>query len=581
MNTFAHNTLNLYKNHPILFIYGLGDYVKEVFHNKNLKFLVIFEDDKNILKKFTQETYIICLLKEKKLFLFDVEKFDFNKAKELFLQQNFMFYSKIAKILKFKNSTSIQTIQNNINEAIKSILNGLQSSQECEIYIKHFCENLPKTLTHSSIKDFLNTHKAKSKNAIIVASGPSLIKQLPLLKQIQNKVAIFCADGSYTILHQHNIKPDYVFCIERDFINGKEEKFTGSWIFFDNDFGNFDDNILFILSDTVHPKIIKLIEKNNRNYMVALSANSFSTSFEFDDFGYCDLSFNSVANLAYNFAVSLKYENIILIGQDLAFGKDGKSHPKEFLHGSNLDFSRYKPIKTTSYGGKGEVYTHTAWLLYKEKYEYDIAQNKNFIKTYNATEGGARIEGSIEKSFKELCENIIDKESIKNFQKLSLPDKKDIRKNLTKSLKHFNAINQKAIEFLNQAQDLLVKVQNISLMLNNLPTHLSLEKSLNTINFNQITNLKQELKSYKENILSSKYFSTILLSYMYANECNFIELECIDINEAKKEKINELCYVINHERHISEIANLIKTQYFIINKTIANIQILVSKDFHE
>ncbi|MBT0742836.1 motility associated factor glycosyltransferase family protein [Campylobacter lari] len=579
MNSFLYTTLNSYQNHPILFVFGLGNYIEKLFQNENLKFLVIFEDNEELIENFINKKYIISLLQSKKLFIFNVNTFNFDRAKELFLQQNFMFYSKIAEILKFKNSNSIQIIQNYINKAIESIFNALQSSQECEVYIEHFCKNLPKTLSHSSTKNFLSAHKAKQKYAIIVASGPNLIKQLPLLKKIQNKVSIFCADGSFTILHKYGIKPDYVFCIERDVINGKKDKVIGSWNFFDNNFGDFDRDILFIFSDTINPKTIKLIEKNNRNYMITLSTNSFCTSFGFDEFGYCDLSFNSVANLAYNFAVSLCYTNIILIGQDLAFGKDGNSHPKDFLHGTNLDSSRYKHIKTIAYGGQKKVYTHAAWLLYKEKYEYDINLNKHIVKTYNATEGGARIEGAIEKPFKELCDKIIKENTIKNTKKLTLPSKHSIYTNLQKALNHFKTINQTSKNFLDDSKKIIEKIQNVSLQIDSLPKNLSLEESLRLIDFNQISILQKEIKLYKENIYKNKFFSTILLSYMYANECNFIHLECLNTNITIKNMINQLSFVINHKRHIEEMVKLIQFQHSIINQTITDIQELISKDF--
>ncbi|EAL0272081.1 motility associated factor glycosyltransferase family protein [Campylobacter lari] len=578
MNTFSKNTQNLYKNHPVLFIYGLGNYIKNLFQNEKLKYLVIFEEDKNTIDNFFQQAYITSLLKENKLFIFNAKEFDFNKAKDLFLQQNFMFYSKIVQIIEFKKSYLIQTIENNIHRAIESILNGLQSSQECEVYIEHFCKNLPKILSHSSTQNFINTHKAKQKYAIIVASGPSLIKQLPLLKKIQNKVNIFCADGSYTILHKYGIKPDYVFCIEKDTINGKEKN-IGSWNFFDNNFGEFDKNILFIFADTVHPKTIKLLENNNRNYIITLSINPLSTSFEFHDFGYCDLSFNSVANLAYNFAISLEYKNIILIGQDLAFGKDGSSHHEEFLHRININSSHHKHIKTIAYGGKGEVFTQAAWLLYKEKYEYDINLNKHIVKTYNATEGGAKIEGAIEKPFKDLCDKIIKENTIKQAQMLLLPDKHSIYTNLQKTLNHFKIISQTSKNFLDDSKKIIKKIQNISLQIDSLPKNLSLEESLKIIDFNQINILQKEIKLYKEKLYQNKYFSTILLSYMYANECNFIYLECLDINIPEKNKINQLTYIVNHERHIKEMVNLIEKQHSIIIQTTADIQELISKDF--
>ncbi|EOH7148894.1 6-hydroxymethylpterin diphosphokinase MptE-like protein, partial [Campylobacter coli] len=75
--------------------------------------------------------------------------------------------------------------------------------------------NLPQMITHPTYKELLNKRKGLSKTAIIVSTGPSLTKQLPLLKKYQNKATIFCADSSYPILAKHNIKPDYVCMLER------------------------------------------------------------------------------------------------------------------------------------------------------------------------------------------------------------------------------------------------------------------------------------------------------------------------------------------------------------------------------
>ncbi|WP_195677259.1 6-hydroxymethylpterin diphosphokinase MptE-like protein, partial [Campylobacter volucris] len=81
--------------------------------------------------------------------------------------------------------------------------------------IDQFMQNIPTMLSKPCLKELLNKRKAKAKNAIIVSTGPSLSKQLPLLKQYQENVVIFCADSSYPILAKENIKPDYVFSLER------------------------------------------------------------------------------------------------------------------------------------------------------------------------------------------------------------------------------------------------------------------------------------------------------------------------------------------------------------------------------
>nr|MCR6543911.1 DUF115 domain-containing protein [Campylobacter lari] len=71
----------------------------------------------------------------------------------------------------------------------------------------------------------------------------------------------------------------------------------------------------------------------------------------------------------------------------------------------DFEGSRKQGLFVTAYGGNKEVETNRWWKIFKETFEKDIAlMNPLDIKTYNATEGGARIEGSIEKPFKELCE---------------------------------------------------------------------------------------------------------------------------------------------------------------------------------
>ncbi|MCW1681548.1 DUF115 domain-containing protein, partial [Campylobacter jejuni] len=55
--------------------------------------------------------------------------------------------------------------------------------------------------------------------------------------------------------------------------------------------------------------------------------------------------------------IHLKYKNIILIGQDLAYAKDGQTHSQGFIH-ANLHNGDYKrdldKFSTTAYGGNGK-----------------------------------------------------------------------------------------------------------------------------------------------------------------------------------------------------------------------------------
>ncbi|EIY8641150.1 motility associated factor glycosyltransferase family protein, partial [Campylobacter jejuni] len=52
--------------------------------------------------------------------------------------------------------------------------------------IEQFVYNLPQMITHPSYKELLSKRKNLSDTAIIVSTGPSLTKQLPLLKKYAN-----------------------------------------------------------------------------------------------------------------------------------------------------------------------------------------------------------------------------------------------------------------------------------------------------------------------------------------------------------------------------------------------------------
>ncbi|EAI9867429.1 motility associated factor glycosyltransferase family protein, partial [Campylobacter coli] len=274
--------------------------------------------------------------------------------------------------------------------------------------IEQFVYNLPQMITHPSYKELLSKRKNLSDTAIIVSTGPSLTKQLPLLKKYANKATIFCADSAYPILAKHDIKPDYVCMLERS-------EFTAE--FFNHDFGEFDRDIVFICAGVVHPKAIEYLK--GRNLVITQKVLGLPYYINLKDFSYAAVGFSVAHMLAY-LATYLNHKNIIFIGQDLAYAENGNSHPDDYQNSANYESQMYEHILTKAYGEKEEVKTHAIWILFKNYFENEIIPNtiKMGITTYNCTEGGARIEGTIEKPFLWACENLLDKDLNKPFEKL-------------------------------------------------------------------------------------------------------------------------------------------------------------------
>ncbi|EAK3809503.1 motility associated factor glycosyltransferase family protein, partial [Campylobacter jejuni] len=250
--------------------------------------------------------------------------------------------------------------------------------------------------------------KNLSDTAIIVSTGPSLTKQLPLLKKYASKATIFCADSSYPILAKHGIKPDYVCMLERTELTAE---------FFNHDFGEFDKDIVFICAGVVHPKAIEYLK--GRNLVITQKVLAFPYYINLKDFSYAAVGLSVAHTLSY-LATYLSHKNIIFIGQDLAYAENGNSHPDDYQNSANYESQMYEHILTEAYGGNGKVETHSIWLLFKNWFENEMIPNtrKMGITTYNCTEGGARIEGTIEKPFLWACENLLDKDLNKPFEKL-------------------------------------------------------------------------------------------------------------------------------------------------------------------
>ncbi|EPJ2260291.1 motility associated factor glycosyltransferase family protein, partial [Campylobacter jejuni] len=330
----------------------------------------------------------------------------FQFSRIYFLELMSHYYERFHEDVLELNKKLAENFKNSIVSHGNDPLDALQG-------IEQFVYNLPQMITHPSYKELLSKRKGISDTAIIVSTGPSLTKQLPLLKKYASKATIFCADSSYPILAKHGIKPDYVLSLERIPLTSE---------FFNNDFGEFDKDILFVLKSYVHPHTTKYLQKNNRNFMLVSTYASFIQYLKLDYFGYFNMG-KSVANMSYLLTEYLNYKNIILIGQDLAYAKDGFSHTKDY---KNLDkheghFQRDKgKFQCLAYGGNGKVESSEIWTMFRLIFENDINYFQKLfnITTYNCTEGGARIEGTIEKPFLWACENLLDKDLNKPFEKL-------------------------------------------------------------------------------------------------------------------------------------------------------------------
>ncbi|MGZ95741.1 DUF115 domain-containing protein [Campylobacter jejuni] len=407
------NTYNdKYLLYPVLYFYGFGNGVlfKALLQNKNHQHIVVFEKDIEIIWIMFHVLDFSNELQNARLMILENDKLQTQDYNELCSSKPFFQFSRIYFLELMSHyyerfHEDVLKINHKLAQNFKNfILSYGNDSTDALQGIEQFVYNLPSMITHPSYKELLSKRKNLSDTAIIVSTGPSLTKQLPLLKKYASKATIFCADSAYPILAKHGIKPDYVCMLERTELTAE---------FFNHDFGEFDKDIVFICAGVVHPKATKYLK--GRNLVITQKVLSFPYYIDLKDFSYAAVGF-SVAHMACYLSLHLKHKNIIFIGQDLAYAKNGNSHPDDYQNSATYESQAYEPILTKAYGGKGEVKTHEVWIFFKQMLETMIIEYS--IPTYNCTEGGARIEGAIEKPFLWACENLLAKDLNKPFEKL-------------------------------------------------------------------------------------------------------------------------------------------------------------------
>ncbi|WP_270965883.1 motility associated factor glycosyltransferase family protein [Campylobacter upsaliensis] len=447
--------------YPVLYFYGFGNGLlfKALLANAHLKHIVIFERELEILYTIFHHIDFSKELAEQKILLFNANTISaeelrclcylepfFSYARVYFLELCSDYYEKFSDDIIKLNQTLLQSFTYAICSQGNDPLDSLQG-------IEQFILNLPFQLTRPNLKEFLEKRRNISKTAIIVSTGPSLMKQLPLLKEYREKALIFCADSAYPILAKHNIKPDFVCMVERS-------DFTAE--FFKHDFGDFDEGICFILVSLVHPNALNYLK--DKNYILINKTLNFAHFMDFKEYDF-EHPLSNVACMAYSLACELGAKNIILIGQDLAYDENGFSHPKDYQHGQDFE-SESKKFSILAYGGKGEVLTYTTWLLFKQNLEDIILRQSPTC--YNATEGGARLEHCIEKSFKQCCEELLKEKLKRPFAPLVKPtNSKELLQKASEKIalaqKHSNEFQITLSHFHKRLQEEILKLESVNL----------------------------------------------------------------------------------------------------------------------
>lgn len=260
------------------------------------------------------------------------------------------------------------------------------------IGIRNRIINLPKYCENPGFDEFINKHEKdlKGKPAIIVSSGPSLDLNVHQLKYYQDKVIIFSADCSLQTLEKHEIVPHFVGSVERVFVTYE--------VFYQNK--KIPQGTTYVGPAVVRPEILDSLDQPFLS--VFKERDQFGTWLDNITGGVKGSvwSGTSVAHMLTSLAHKMGCYPITLIGQDLAYTKDGVSHTASAEVIEKVDV---KDVELYVESINGEQLPSTfLWKNFLSVFEAMIREDN--ISIIDATEGGAKITGTEIMTLKEVLE---------------------------------------------------------------------------------------------------------------------------------------------------------------------------------
>ncbi len=227
--------------------------------------------------------------------------------------------------------------------------------------------------------------------AILVSAGPSLSKNIELLKQAKGHAFILSVDTALRKLLAEGVEPDAVIGVD-----------ANKWAAYDEAYIPHYERMMWIAETICNHAIMRYV-KSYRNVM--LDSGDQINNDIYKKAG-CELpslpTGGSVANTAFALLELWGFETVILVGQDLALTGNRRYSDTDTDAEKEAQEKGYNIIPVEGYYGD-TVKTRDDYLTYLKWFESEIAITdcKHVI---NATEGGAMIHGATNMPLQEALE---------------------------------------------------------------------------------------------------------------------------------------------------------------------------------
>ncbi len=274
-------------------------------------------------------------------------------------------------------------------------------------------DNLANILVHRQTSDF--HQKFKGIPAVIVCPGPSLKKNIKLLKKFKGKAIIFCVLHALKSLKAEGITPDVV--IHTDPQNLKKRSLDANKKDAYKDYSLHDHWInkkdlegvsFFVTSSSGSPHNFDAPVKEVLWMSPGMRIGEF-LPIELHDYTRVG---GSVSHSAFDLAVEFGCSKIVLVGQDLAFSDSGEMYSSSAKLGKSERRVSHlgEQFKVKGFYGK-DVTTTASYDFFAQFYRVFAKEvAKKDIELFNCTEGGMFIDGFEHISLSDFLRNKVEKD---------------------------------------------------------------------------------------------------------------------------------------------------------------------------
>lgn len=312
----AKEIFSMCTNEPVAIhlIYGLGlGYLFQVFSLNSAGTVILFEPNLNVLwLAFTLVDFSKDILKNN---VFVVSTLD-EAASAIYKKSNTFNTPQLLSLPSARelDNNSFEILVKKLQEIVGAYSLDLKFTKEKFFpSLKMLLQNIPNILNEPPLARYKNLYEGQT--AVVVSAGPSLDRNIEILKTQRDKYVLFSVGTAVKTLYKNGIYPDFICIIET---YNASKQIDGLNL----------ENVYFITEPYANPELRNFKFKKILSH---ISSNSPINEFWADICGENIQEYQSRGTVSYtalNCARILGFSKIILVGQDLAY-IEGQCYSKD------------------------------------------------------------------------------------------------------------------------------------------------------------------------------------------------------------------------------------------------------------